>query len=178
MSQPICCNGWVFYFIMENWVNVKDYEGHYLVSNYGKIKNAKSQKILKPRIDRYGYIYYGFLKNGIHKQINIHRVVALSFLPNDNIKNQVNHIDGDKTNNNVLNLEWVSYIENASHRSKKMHKSSKFLGVTFNKNEQKWKSQIFFNGTKKGLGTYKTEIEAYQARVNFEKENNISNKYL
>lgn len=163
---------------MEIWNDVKDYAGHYLVSNTGKIKNAKSGRILKPRIDRYGYVYYGFLKDKIHKQMNIHRVVALSFLTNYTDKKQVNHIDGNKLNNNLDNLEWVSYLENASHRSLNMKKSSQYLGVTFNKNEQKWKSQINYKGKKIGLGTYKTEAEAYQARVNFEKEHQIDNKYL
>lgn len=177
----------------EEWKDIIGYEGLYQVSNFGNIKslekirfNGKNLKTLriypekkiKSRISNVGYGLVSLSKNGKLKTFSVHRLVAFSFL--GDIKGYVvNHIDGNKLNNNISNLEIISNRENNCHFSKSQkNKTSKFVGVSFFKKNKKWKSQISFNGKKIGLGYFLTEEEAYQKRQQFEEENNIKNKYI
>lgn len=95
--------------MIEIWKNLPGYEGLYLISNLGRVKNKKN-KIKNCRVDRYGYLRTNVSKNSIKTYIKIHRTVALLFLENlyPNLKTEVDHIDGDKTNNTVTNLRWVT----------------------------------------------------------------------
>lgn len=101
----------------EIWKEIKGYEGLYAVSNRGRVKNIMSGRILKNRIDGHGYAFVALCKgDGTKpKQIKVHRLVALAFIPNSDNLPQVNHIDEDKTNNDVSNLEWVSASQNIRH---------------------------------------------------------------
>ena len=87
----------------------------YSVSNYGRVRNDKTGRILKPRKGRKGYLRV----NLVGKDFMIHRLVALTFIKNKN-KNfdQVNHIDGNKENNHVSNLEWCDNSINQKHAYK------------------------------------------------------------
>lgn len=98
------------------WKPIPGY--HYSVSSDGKIKNDLTQKLIRPcRTGRGGEYQAVALRNenGV-KKFYVHRLVAQAFLENPNSKEQVNHIDGDKTNNDANNLEWVTGSENQIHR--------------------------------------------------------------
>jgi hypothetical protein len=165
--------------MQEIWLPVEGYEGYYEVSNLGRIKNIKSdkEKILKPSIDTGGYAYNPLRKDNKFKNFSIHRLVATAFLKKENYQCQVNHINGIKIDNRVENLEWVSAIENYCHRSLLKKYSSKYTGVSYKKSSKKWVSQICINKKVFYLGVFNTEEEAYLARVNYELNNNINNKY-
>lgn len=93
----------------EYWKPVVGYEGHYQVSNFGRVKSIKFGKeiILKQHINiKGGYYYVCLLKNGKHKNYYVHRLVAQAFIPNPDNLPEVNHKDECKTNNVVSNLEW------------------------------------------------------------------------
>lgn len=91
----------------EIWKDVKGYEGLYQVSNLGRIKNKKDY-IIKPELNKNGYKYMPLYKNNKRRRELLHRIVATAFIKNTNNLPQVNHIDGNKSNNKVDNLEWCS----------------------------------------------------------------------
>ena len=137
----------------EQWKDIIGYEGKYQISNYGNVKSlnyhrSRKEQIMKQRKDKYGYMRVGLRKNRKYYLKQIHRLVALHFIPNDDIfKTQINHKDECKTNNFVFvnedgsidesksNLEWcdVAYNNNygthqqrsAKTRSKQVQQYSK-----------------------------------------------------
>lgn len=103
--------------MQEEWRAVVGYEGRYEVSNTGKVKGLfyKKYKILKANTDKDGYRNVFLYKNTKQKAYKIHRLVAITFIKNTTNKEQINHIDFNKSNNNVSNLEWCTPKENMKH---------------------------------------------------------------
>ena len=120
--------------MVEVWKDIdfiEGFEGLYQVSNMGKIKSLgriikypgskygmhngvyRPERILKSKTKRYAGVTLSNSKNKIYP--NIHRLVALAFIPNPLNKPCVNHMDGDKQNNCVSNLEWLNWDENVQH---------------------------------------------------------------
>ena len=98
-----------------NWKPVVGFEEHYLVSDSGQVWSLRRHKVLKPKIDRYGYEVVGLSINGKIYHRTVHRLVAQAFIPNPNNLPTVNHINEDKTDNRVINLEWASIADNDNH---------------------------------------------------------------
>lgn len=112
----------------EIWRDVVGYEGLYQVSNLGRVKSLgrfvdnlvrghywQEERILKTCKRTNGYIGVGLCKDGKAENFNIHRLVAIAFIPNPEDLPQIDHIDADKTNNNVNNLRWVTAKENINN---------------------------------------------------------------
>ena len=104
----------------EIWKDVSGYEGLYQVSNLGTIKSAENRSnhkksIIMKQCDVCGYMCVVLTKNSKQKMLKVHRIVAEAFVENFFNKPQVNHIDGNKHNNNAENLEWVTTSENIRH---------------------------------------------------------------
>lgn len=109
----------------EIWKDIPNYENYYQVSNLGNVRsldrfyngrNLKG-KMLKLSPNVYGYLRFTAKKDNTTKTLHVHRIVMLTFNPISEEK-QVNHIDGDKTNNRLENLEWCSDSENKIHAYK------------------------------------------------------------
>lgn len=103
---------------MEIWKDVIGYEGLYKISNLGRVKSfvrCTEGKILNILFDKKGYPKSHLTKDGKTKYVNIHRLVAKAFITNTENKPCINHIDGNKENNSVDNLEWSTYSENNKH---------------------------------------------------------------
>ena len=102
---------------METWKNIKGYEGLYQVSNMGRVKSLKlnKERILKPGMDRGGYLLVWLHAGGKRKTLKVHRLVCEAFHDNPNNKSDVNHINEDKTDNRACNLEWCTRRENVNH---------------------------------------------------------------
>jgi hypothetical protein len=106
----------------EVWNPVVGYEERYMVSNFGQVKsllrkdkrnrNTIPEKILTPQLDYTGYCRVIF---DDHKRYLVHRLVAIAFIPNPENKPQVNHKNGNKLDNVLTNLEWVTRSENSKH---------------------------------------------------------------
>ena len=115
----------------EIWRDIKDYEGYYQVSNRGIVKSLERmkrnnggyqkipEKILKVYDNGKGYLRVQLCKDGKVKNCRINRLVAQAFLPNPNNLPEVNHIDQDKTNNCVENLEWCTTQYNVEYSQAK-----------------------------------------------------------
>ncbi len=104
---------------MEVFKKIKESD-EYLVSSYGNVKSLKFNReiILKNLLTDTGYYAVNIWVNGKNLRRKVHRLVAQAFLENDNNKKTVNHIDGNKLNNHVSNLEWSTYSENHKHAYK------------------------------------------------------------
>jgi hypothetical protein len=122
---------------MEIWKNIKGFANTYQISNYGNVRSVKyvkhlikdelkfrkhwietievKHKLLSPALSGSGYLSVGLMKNNVRKSHYVHRLVAETFIKNPNKKLTVNHIDGNKQNNNVDNLEWMTQKENVNH---------------------------------------------------------------
>jgi hypothetical protein len=98
---------------MEQWKDIKNYEGLYEISSIGNVK--RGDRYLKPRFSHNGYYRIGLCKNSKQKWFQVHRLVAEAFIENPENKNQVNHKDGNKINNDINNLEWMTNSENIKH---------------------------------------------------------------
>lgn len=108
----------------EIWKDIRDYEGIYQVSNLGRVKSfdikdklgrIRKGRVLKGCKNTKGYLLVNLYKNNMGCGKLIHRLVAQAFIPNPENKPQVNHIDENKTNNMVSNLEWSTSKENNNH---------------------------------------------------------------
>lgn len=108
---------------MEEWRSIKGYEGVYQVSNLGNVRSLNYRRtgnIKNLELDTHsqGYKIVYLHSNGKREKFRVHRLVALAFIKNKLGKKYVNHIDGNKSNNSVSNLEWVTSSENQLHAYK------------------------------------------------------------
>ena len=160
---------------MEIFKDVKGYEGLYKVSNLGNVKSlAKMQSngkgnyyrqeiILKACDAGNGYFFVILYKDKRKNIKRVHQLVAESFLNHTSKGHKIviNHIDLNKKNNKVENLEIVTQRENAN--MKHLKSSSKYTGVSWNKARSKWFSCIRINGKNKHLGVFTDELKASEA---------------
>ena len=133
--------------MMEEWRAVPGYEGLYEVSNKGNVKSLIKNKIIKCFINRCGYRLVGLSKNGIRKKITIHRLVAQVFIPNPDNLPEVNHLDEDKSNNSVDNLEWCDRKYNNNYgtanirRRETLIKNGYCTGLSREEYYKKWREE-------------------------------------
>ena len=120
----------------KQWKQIIDFP-KYEVSNYGEVRHIATGYIKSQKKDACGYLVVSLSTGHAKvKLIKVHRLVAEAFIPNLNNKPQVNHIDGDKTNNCVENLEWVTAKENVQHCYKVLGYKGSHFGKLGKDNEQ------------------------------------------
>lgn len=139
---------------------IQNYD-NYLIDENGKVYNEITKRYLKGSIGENGYLYYRLSRNGKKKMFYAHRLVAEAFIPNINNLPVVNHIDNNKLNNNVANLEWVSYSENTQYWKNnfcKIRKPTEYYDRDL-KDEQ-WKE-------------YKNYLVSNKGRIRHKEKNNL-----
>ena len=109
---------------VETFVKIEGFE-NYEVSNLGKVRNIKSRRILKPSLNEDGYLRHCLSENNKKKYLFLHRILATAFIDNPDEKPQVNHIDENKTNNDLSNLEWCTVKENMIHGTRTKRSAEK-----------------------------------------------------
>jgi hypothetical protein len=102
----------------EIWKDIVNYEGFYSVSTLGRIRNNRNEHFLIPSLTTKGYGTVVCMVKNRRKKFSIHRLVATTFIPNIYNKPQINHLNGIKTDNRTINLEWVTQTENLNHAFK------------------------------------------------------------
>lgn len=116
----------------EIWKDIPGYEGRYKISNFGNIQSLNREVLSKGKLHqtiptkyikqqkdkRHSYLYVDLYDNISRKRFRVHRLVAMTFIPNPNNYPQINHIDGNKQNNSANNLEWCTQ----SHNMKEAYK--------------------------------------------------------
>lgn len=151
--------------MIEIYKDVIGYEGIYQISNLGNVKSFKCGKEKQRKLskDKDGYLFVGLSNSGTSDVKKVHQLVAESFLNHKRcgFKLVINHIDFDKANNRVENLEIVSARENCN--KKHLKSSSIYTGVSWNKEKRKWIASIKINNKNKYLGYYTDELEASKA---------------
>ncbi len=160
---------------MEVWKDIPNYEGMYQVSNLGRVKSLKrkvnhrygtrtvNERVLKNNKDSTGYYNVNLGRNGKSKVWKIHQLVAIAFLNHELSGNKVivDHIDNDKSNNKLKNLQLTTPRHNNSKDKKGF--SSKYTGVCWHKASEKWAAKIYIDKKPKHLGTFICELEAHEA---------------
>ena len=172
--------------LKEIWKDIPNYKGLYKVSNLGNVKSLGKtvkyndgrvynykNKILKPCVSNTGYYIVGLTANKKVKSFNVHKLVAMAFLNHNpcNYEKVVDHIDNNPRNNNLNNIQLVTHRFNSSKDKK--NKSSKYTGVRWKTDRQKWYATIQINKKEKHLGCFKSE---YKAHLAYKKELNQINK--
>lgn len=156
---------------MLNIKPIKGFEDNYFISDCGKVFSKSKQ--LKTYFTKTGYEAIHLRKNSMRFHKTIHRLVAETFIDNTLNKSEVNHIDGNKSNNHVSNLEWVTSSENKRHardtglnpynyptKGKKLGKTSKYRYVSYDKHRNKWVASIRLNGKNIAQKRFNSELEA------------------
>jgi hypothetical protein len=154
---------------MENWKDIKGYEGLYQVSDLGRVKSLRrsvhnssnggyfiDEKILKQSNGGNNYFVVGLSKNMKSKSFYVHRLVAETFL----IKKEnlvIDHLNNISTDNRLVNLQYISQRENLSKDKKG---TSKYTGAYWKPQDKKWISSIYLNGKKMHLGSFDSEERA------------------
>ena len=161
---------------MEIWKDIKGFEGIYKISDLGNIKslsrydhyiNGKSrfrkELILKQRKDNTGYFRVCLTKDKKQKVFHVHHLMAISFLNHstDNRKIVIDHINNNRSDNKLDNLQIISNRENTS--KDRSGYSSNYVGVSWYKKSKKWRANIHYNNKQNHLGFFDTELEASNA---------------
>lgn len=166
----------------EVWKDIPGFEGRYQASNLGRIRSIQDnhgkykEQIRSTWISNKGYEYVQlFIKDKSHN-VSVHHAVASAFLPNPDAKPTVNHIDGNKQNNFVGNLEWSTYSENLKHahktglananhvadrqRGTKIGVTSNYHNVSWDNTRKKWKATLKDKGKMIFQKRFDCEIKA------------------
>lgn len=155
----------------ETWKDIIGYDGKYQISDYGNVKSIARlvpysnrllhESILSPGHDGNDYCQVGLSNNGRQKMFKVHKLVMLHFVGQSDLT--IDHLDGNKDNNKLDNLEYVTQRENVSRHYKRQSVTSKYTGVFWDKKLGKFRARIFVSRKGEHLGCFVSEELASRA---------------
>jgi hypothetical protein len=148
---------------METFKNTADYH-NYSVSNFGRVRNDRTGRIMTNVLNSLGYHVVTLSKNGKAKNFGVHRLMAIAFIENVHDKICVDHINNIRCDNRLENLRWATFVENAQNVKLLNVNKSGVKGVFFDNIRNKWKVGITINGKSKHIGYYTNIEDAKKAR--------------
>lgn len=148
----------------EEYRNIVEFP-NYEVSNLGNVQNKKSGRILKGGCNKGGYMKVILYDANSKKTRLVHRLMALTFIDNPEKKSFVDHINNNRSDNDLINLRWATNTENQQNSKLSSKNTSGYKGVCFDKSCNKWKASIRIDGIKIHIGNFKTIEEAKLARI-------------
>jgi hypothetical protein len=165
----------------EYWRSIDNFP-KYEVSTDGRVRIAKTGKMMKLSTDHKGYIYVGLYKDRKQSCFKVHRLVAFAFCDRDESNVQVDHIDRNKANNCYQNLRWTTNSGNGRNKTKQKNNTSGYTGVTFRKRDRVWVASWNEIETKTKSKTfciqqYGEEV-AKQMAIDYRKQMAEANGYL
>lgn len=160
----------------ETWRSVVGYEGFYEVSSLGQVRSVArpgvASCVRKTRVATNGYLRLNLSINGIAETVHVHRLVAQAFVEGREPAYEIDHINGDKTDNRAVNLRWVSKSTNARNRHKVLAKTG-MLNIEY-RDDAPNRPWVARGRTRSGkhtcLGFFATADEAVQVRDAFRRE--------
>lgn len=152
----------------EIWKDIPEYEGLYQISNLGNIHGLRYNRVrlLRQTVKPNGYLKIELYKNKKKKTLHVHRLVAITFLLKKTRLNEVNHKDGNKTNNCVNNLEWCDRSFNNMHSYRTLGRVSAMLGKTGKDNKNSIPIKLTHKTTGEVLKFDSCKLAADELKVN------------
>ena len=145
----------------------------YTIDETGKVFDKKLQREIKP------YIAAGYKSVTLQQKHGlVHRLVALTYIPNSDNLPFVDHIDRNKLNNHVSNLRWVTKTENSQNHGPSRSNTSGFENVVWNEKKHWWRASRMINHKHIHIGVFKTKEEAHDAVEKFKETGEVSHKEL
>jgi hypothetical protein len=164
--------------MQEQWNPVVGFKGLYEVSDFGRVRSIArttistsgksytcTERILSACEYRGGYLHVGLYKDGVRTMHKVHRLVMESFCGASHLI--VDHIDGNRQNNNLSNLRYCTHRQNTTYSTIKRNSTSKYTGVCWHKVQKKWMCSARVNGKIKHIGYFINEDEAGKAYQEF-----------
>ena len=140
--------------------DIPGWEG-YSISEEGYVYNNKLHRFVSACLDDKGYYIIHLQRNRKQYHRRIHRLLALTFIPNPENLPNVDHKNRDQSDNNLSNLRWCSQDQNMKNSSKvRLTTSSKYKGVTWDKESSKWRARSILNGKRISIGRFTNELDA------------------
>ena len=169
------------------WRDVPGYEGIYVVSNAGDVMrlgvrdsrgHLRNPKVMRTTPNACGYLVVGLTCCNVHKKHLVHRLVAKAFIPNPSEYCEVNHIDENKTNNSVTNLEWCNRLQNMQHGTWIARREAKRLETIRNRRKNMTREQIREQFPEASEEQIKALLNINGADITAAKKNNVDPKIL
>jgi len=151
------------------WLPIKDYD-NYEISICGQVRNSKTKRILKQRINKDGYYIINLYQNSQPTTYTIHRIVATHFIPNLRNDECIDHKNNNRLDNTVSNLRWCNLFENQHNRQLSKNNTSGSKGIYYRKSNNKWEVTIMFQKKQIYLGCFDDINDAKVARQNAAKQ--------